>query len=328
MIWISALLTRKNLYAGPRSIKDWCIRMDPIDRGIILDLQRNCRTSLRVLADKHGVTATAIRKRIASLEEKGVIGSYQVQLSHAMSGTEVLFSLIYTDRTIDDETFADMVFEHPNVYRVLYDSFGTCIVSSEYKNAQDLMGLSSFFRRLDSVTDVENHSIPIQKGERKELSKTELRVLAHLLDDPRKRIADIACDSGLTVKRVRRVLSELVESQAIIFTINTFLTSDDASFIAFRLTWDPKETGPEEIGSRMEVRFPKEYWRKTYSVMEPIMWCDFLVEHLKRAEEIAQEFRMIPSVVVRSTILVYPPRRTRYPRQEALRHMIKAAGFL
>ncbi|MFW9918869.1 MAG: winged helix-turn-helix transcriptional regulator, partial [Candidatus Thorarchaeota archaeon] len=59
--------------------------MDPIDRGIILDLQRNYRVSLRALADKHGVTSKAIRRRIAALEEKGVIRDYLVQLSRAMT---------------------------------------------------------------------------------------------------------------------------------------------------------------------------------------------------------------------------------------------------
>ncbi len=302
--------------------------MDRIDRGIILDLQRNCRTSYRTLADKHGVTPTAIRKRIASLEKKGVIREYLVQISRAMTGSEILFSLLYTDKSVDDDKFAEMVFEHPNVHRVHYDSFGTCIVFSEYKNAEEMMELTSFFRRLDSVVDLETHSLPLEKGEKKDLSNIELRVLAALIDNPRLRVSDIARRSGLTAKRVRKTLSDLTTSRAVSFTVYVLLTAADPSFIAYRITWDPKTINPDAIDTHLSEKFPNEYWRSIYSAMEPIMWCDFLVEPVKKSEEIVRELRRIPSVDVRNTILVYPPKKIRHLRREALIKMIENAGIL
>ncbi|MFW9920715.1 MAG: winged helix-turn-helix transcriptional regulator [Candidatus Thorarchaeota archaeon] len=302
--------------------------MDPIDRGIILDLQRNYRVSLRALADKHGVTSKVIRRRIAALEEKGVIRDYIVQVSRAMTNTEILFSLLYTDKSIDDDSFAEMAFAHPNVFRVHYDSFGTCIVLSEYENPEQMMDLTSFFRRLESVHDLEVHSLPLPRGEKKELSSIELRVLAVLIDNPRMPIADIARRSGLTVKRVRRTLTDLIDSEAVTFRIFVSLTSSDASYISYRVAWDPKKTNPATIDSILRERFPDAYWTSMYSAMEPLMWCDFLIDHPKKSEEVVRELRKIPSVIVRNTILVYPPKKIRHLRQEALRRMIQGAGFL
>ncbi len=302
--------------------------VDHIDRGIIIDLQRNCRVSYRTLADKHGMTPSAIRKRIESLERSGVIDKYLIQLSRAMTGTEILFCLVYSDKSISDDELSELAFEHPNVYRVHYDSFGTCIVFAEYRNPEEMMSLSSFLRRLKSVQDLEVHSLPMPKGEKKELSNIDLRVLAPLIDDPRIRISDIARLSGLTVKRVRRTLTDLIASQAVAFTIYVNLTVADASYFAYRIAWDSKKTTPDEIDNTMAEHFPNEYLRSYVSAMEPIMWCDFLIEHPKRSETIVWELRKIPSVDVRNTIVVYPPKKIRHPRQEALRRMIEDAGFL
>ncbi|MCK5239585.1 MAG: winged helix-turn-helix transcriptional regulator, partial [Candidatus Thorarchaeota archaeon] len=127
--------------------------MDSIDRGVILDLQRNCRITLRELAERQGVTSNAIRKRIASLEQKGVIREYVVELSRAMVNSELMFALVYTDKTVDDDVFAERVFAHPFVVRVHYDSYGTCVVLAEYSGTEQMNELSTYLRRLDSVED-------------------------------------------------------------------------------------------------------------------------------------------------------------------------------
>ena len=302
--------------------------MDSIDRGILLDLGRNCRTTLKDLADRHDVTSNAIRKRIVSLEEKGVIRQYIVELSRAMVNSELMFALLYTDGSVDVDVFADRVFEHPLVIRVHYDSYGSCIVHAEYSGTEQMSELSSFFRRLESVEEVEIHTLPEPRGEIKPLTRIQLRVLAPLLDEPRMRVSDIAKKSNLTVRRVRRTLKELVESKSVLFTYLRVLTAADASYVAFRITWESKHISPEQVEKRLRERFPNEFWRVSYSAIEPIMWCGFLIENSTVSETIRAEFSNIPSVDVRNIILVYPPKKTRSIRHQALRKMIEDAGFL
>ncbi len=245
-----------------------------------------------------------------------------------MVNSEFLFALIYTDKTIDDDRFAEMVFEHPSVNRVNYDSFGTCVVHAEYSGTDQMSEISRFFRSLESVTDLEIHTLPISRGESRPLTTIELRVLAPMLDDPRMRISEVARKAQLTVKRVRKTLSDLINSEAVLFTITRDLSVSEDSFFAFRVTWDPKEINPEQIREKLRNKFPNEFLRAPYSAMEPIMWSDFLLEDSRVSERVLTEFRKLPSVVVRNTILVYPPKKVRSVRNLALRKMIKDAGFL
>ena len=302
--------------------------MDSIARGVILDLRRNCRTSLKRLSDKYGVSPNAIRKRITNLEQKGVIGGYTVELSRAMMDSEIMFTLIYTDKSIDEDTFAEMVFAHPLVIRVHYDSFGSCIVQAEFSRAHQMNELSSFFRRLESVTEVEVHTLPLPRGQKNDLTNLQLRILAPLLNNPRMRIAEIAKHTSLTARRVRRTLNELIESESILFTIKMYLTSSDASYIAYRLRWDSKIISPIEIEDILREKFPEEFWRLNYSAADPIIWCDFLIGSNRVSEIIVQEMRKIPSVEVRNTILVYPHKKSRSLRHESLRKIVEEAGYL
>jgi Lrp/AsnC family leucine-responsive transcriptional regulator len=300
--------------------------MDSIDRGILLDLRRNCRITLSELAERHSVTATAIRKRIAALESKGVIREYVVELSRAMVNSEIAFILIYTDKSIDDDSFADLVFRHPQVFQVHYDSFGSCIVLAEYSGMEELSELSSYLRRLESVNDMEVHTLPIPKGENRPLTNLQLRVLAPLLENPKMKVPEIARKSGLTLRRVRRIMDELMESRAILFTVLLAMQASDATFIAYRLNWDAKVITPEEIRQDLEEKYPNEFYNLNYSALEPVLWVDFILEHIRDSEPISSYLRNIPSVDLRNTIMVYPPKHQRSVRREALRKMVEEAG--
>ena len=284
--------------------------------------------SLKALADKFGVSPNAIRKRISSMEKKGIIERYVVELSRAMVDVQVLFSLVYTDKSIDDDTFAEMVFEHPKVYQVHYDSFGSCIVISEISGPEEMKEISSFFRKLDSVTEVEVHLIPIPRGKRSEITNLQLRVIAPLLENPRMRITEIARHTNLPARRIRRVLNELLESRSILFTLQMNIAQSDISFIAYRVVWDPKVIEPIKVGEMLREKFPDEFWRLNHSATEAVMWIDFLIESNRVSEEIVRVMRDIPSLDIRNTILVYPPKKRRNLRAQALRELVEEAGFL
>ncbi len=283
---------------------------------------------MRVLADRLGITPSSVRKRIGHLVERGVINEFVVQLSRAMLGYNILFALLYTDKSIDDDTFADMVFSHEKVTSVRYDSFGSCVVHAEYASVNEMHEISAFFRRLESVNEIEVHTLPFPPGGKKNLTEIDLRVLAPLLDDPRMRVSDIARISGLTVRRVRRTLDDLIESNAIQFTIDAALTRSDAMYMAYRVQWDDKSISIDEICRILETRFPSRFLRLSRSALEPIAWIDFLIEHNSVSEIIVQELRKIPSLDLRNTIMVYPPKKTRLVRQIALRKKIEESGVI
>lgn len=301
--------------------------MDSIDRGIILDLQRNCRVTYKTLSLKYGITSNAIRKRVERLIDTGVVDRFLVQLSRAMADSELMFALLYSDKSITDDELAEVVFNNPLVVRVHYDSYGTCVVHAEYIGVKQMSELSSFFRGLESVKQVEIHTLPVLRGSKVKLSNLHLRVLAPLLANPRMPISENAKQTGLTARKVRRALTELTEGGGVEFTISSNLSADDATFIAFRIQWNPKVIGHNDIEEKIRDEFPIKTWRIAHSATEPLMWCDFLVEHTREAESIGISIRNIPSVLIESTIITYPPKKTRSLREGQLRALIINAGF-
>ncbi|MHA1959481.1 MAG: Lrp/AsnC family transcriptional regulator [Candidatus Thorarchaeota archaeon] len=302
--------------------------MDSIDRGIILDLSRNCRTTLHALSRTYGISSNAIRKRVTKLEETGVIEKFLVQLSWAMADVEQLFAILYTDKSIDDDSLAEKVFEHPFVASVHFDSYGACIVKGEYSGTKQLADMGGFLRGVVSVNRVEIHTVPIARGRKVELTNLQMRVLVPLLDDPRMSITNIAKQTKLTARRVRRTILELYEGGGINFTASLVLSAAESTSLAFRIRWDSKEIEPERIDSIIKKEFPNQYYRSKFSAMEPLMWIDFMVEHPREAEIIAGTLRGIPSVVIENTIITFPPKKSRHLREQKLRKLLEDAGFL
>ena len=92
-------------------IQSVVLALDLIDRGIMLDLRRNCRISYKTLAENHNISSNAIKNRIDGLTKSGVLDRYFIQLSRAMVNSEFMFVLLYTDKSIDDDTFSELVFK-------------------------------------------------------------------------------------------------------------------------------------------------------------------------------------------------------------------------
>jgi DNA-binding Lrp family transcriptional regulator len=64
--------------------------MDKIDRSILSILQENARIPNVELADKVGLSASACLRRVAQLEQSGLITGYNARLSHEKLGHSVL----------------------------------------------------------------------------------------------------------------------------------------------------------------------------------------------------------------------------------------------
>lgn len=62
------------------------ITIDATDRKILAAVQRDGRISLTDLADHVGLSATPCKRRLALLEESGVIAGYQARIDPAASG--------------------------------------------------------------------------------------------------------------------------------------------------------------------------------------------------------------------------------------------------
>lgn len=94
------------------------VRLDPIDRKILSELQEDASQSLDEIAKKVGSSKTPVWNRIRKLRDSGVIGAQTVKLDPEALGFEAcFFVLIRTSAHEKDwqEKFLKAVKERPEV---------------------------------------------------------------------------------------------------------------------------------------------------------------------------------------------------------------------
>ena len=298
------------------------LAVDFMDKSILEDLIANCRVTYQTLAQKHNVSSNAIKRRIGRLIESGVIERFKVSLSWAMVNAETVLSHLYFEKSVNALDFIDQVGANPLVFMVGSDSHGCLNIGACYRDASDLSKLGEFLRSIEGVERVEMHPLIAETGKKVEFSKLEIRVIAALVEDPRMTISEIAEKTGLTARRVRKILHKLVENEGIRFTTVINWNAGDQTRISFRVKWDEKCFEREQIIELIKEKYPDELVAAYTSSMDNLMWIEFMIDHVRDAEGIADWLTSNESIIVMSTIIPYP--RKWYPglRELHLQEMI------
>ncbi len=303
--------------------------MDLIDKRILYDLSNNCRLSFQALANNHQMTANAIKKRVAKLEKSGVIVEYVVELTPAMIGSEVLLAVVSTDGTRDEEDFAALIGDNPFVFDVGPLTGATCLVFADYVSSAELSELGRFLRGLEGVLRVELHSLlRPSEPERDEFTRLQLRVLSALMEDARMPLVDIAERSGLTSRRVRRTIQELLDSGGVNFTLKwNPEASEGIPFIA-RIDFDESKVKPDDCQKWLTETFPIPLWEVMISSSEPVIFAYFVAANQTHLEQLAREVRNAEFVKSVITFVNKPTRVFSGPRNYRLTEMLSEAGVL
>ncbi|MFW9985649.1 MAG: winged helix-turn-helix transcriptional regulator [Candidatus Odinarchaeota archaeon] len=283
--------------------------MDSIDKGILNHMANNCRITYRELSLKFNISSSAIKKRVKKLEESGIIEGYGVNLSRAMTGTNLLFGFLATDGSQDEQDFVNTLGKQEMFVAAASYTGGHYALIAEYRNSQDLWELGAFLRNFDCVLNIETHQLLSAQGSTMELTKLHLRVINVLLDDPRMSIVDIAEKTGLTSRRVRRLVNELVEGQAVIFrSFNELGAAGSIPFLMW-ITWNEKETDHNAIRDWLDKTFKLSLWESFISAEAPIMICLLSGEDLTEVDSIARATRRHPHI---PTVTVQISKHHRY----------------
>ena len=93
-------------------------RIDPIDRKILSELQRDGRVTIQDLAERVGLSASPTLRRIRMLEEAGILKGYVALVDQARVGLPVsVFASVKLERQREEELdrFAEAVARWPEV---------------------------------------------------------------------------------------------------------------------------------------------------------------------------------------------------------------------
>jgi DNA-binding Lrp family transcriptional regulator len=265
--------------------------VDAVDKGILQQLVVNCRTTFRELAKQSGLSANAVKKRVKKMEDAGVITGYRLSLSPAMAGVNVLYGMLATDGSRDETEFVNLLGKNDKIIAAAAYTGGNYALIAEFRDSQDLWDISTYLRSFEFITNIETHQLMVNRGSTIELSKPHISVLKTLVDNPRKSIVDIAEESGLSARRVRKLVNDFVNSGAVNF--GTFLELGAADSIPFlmRIYWDEQATNQQTINSWLKETFTVSLWELYISAEEPIIIGLLTGENLTEVDDISQQTR-------------------------------------
>jgi DNA-binding Lrp family transcriptional regulator len=297
--------------------------LDELDRNILTDLERNCRVSYQELSRKYGISANAIRRRILNLEETGVIAGYSIALAPAMTGTDSLFGLLSTDGSRDEVEMVDAIGSSKHVLAAAAYSDGVYAFVAEYNGPEELQELGSFLRTLDSVERAELHTFIRRWGSEMKLTKTHLRVLDPLLDDPRMPVVDIAQKTGFTARRVRRLIRELEEGGALRFSALPELGAATSLPYIVRILWDEKTTTYDTIYDWLQKDYAIKHWETYVSASEPVIFSLLVADDITDLTETVRSIRQNKHVTSVKVLIGGYHRFFSSYRREKLIQMVK-----
>lgn len=302
-------------------------QLDYVDRQILGYLVQDCRTSYREIAKSLGMSATAIKSRVDDMLASGVIIDFIVEFSPAMIGAEVMAIWLQTDGTEDKEQFISEIATNRGVIQISLLYGGDYLVFAEYTSSLELAALAEAFRSNPHISSTEMHTLLSQRGKKTNLTKLQLRVLKALLKDARMLISDIASETGLTVRLVRRTLRELKQSEAIRFALRWRLNVADRLTFLLKLKWDPKQATRDEIIDMMLTRYENIFWDIFLSASEPFLIGAAIVDNLNHLDTITAEFNLHPAIVYSEAFIYRPSYRYKSIKRLYLEEAIQAAGI-
>ncbi len=297
--------------------------IDPLDKAILSELGANCRVSYQTIADKNGISATAVKKRVEKLIESGVIVQFIVELNLAMIDGEFFLALIQTDASVAEEKFIATLGPHHMISEVGALTGGMYIAFGTYIGSEGLMEIGKFLRTLKSVKGVEIHTLLFPKGMKFKLKHLHRRVLTQLLDDPRTPVTKIAKETGLAARTVSRAIDEILKSESVRLSIRWNLNATDSITFLSKIVWDEEKTNLGSLMDWLRREFPVEFWEPLISAGSPALFPAFVVDSLRDVERITNKLQHADFITSVVTLIGKPSRSFYDLRRYCLEEMVK-----
>lgn len=303
--------------------------MDEIDKGILFGMLQNCRTPYRTLAQQFKMTANAVKKRVQKLVDTGVIVQFTAELSPAMVDGENFLAVISTDAGENEEDFLHLIGSHNLVREIGVLSGSAYLAMGTYVGSESLRDLGSFLRSVENVSNVELHNLvkDALHGKKTDLTKLQLRVLRCLVGDPRMPTKKISELTGLTVRRTRTTIRNLLECGAVSLGIRWNLSAGDGFVFLLRIQWDEKTGSLEDVLLFIGKNFPVAFYGPLVSATEPVVFAVFVVEQFKDADQISKKISGAPFVASCQALFGRPSLSFPDIRSSRLEELLQEVGL-
>lgn len=277
--------------------------MDSLDKALLCELSTNARVSYQALARKFSISPNTVKNRINKLCQQKVILKFGVALSMEMIGAEHLSGVISTDGSEKVIEFMEQIATQPMVMEIYRTSDRRYEFWAIVEGVGETLGFQKFLEALDSVDDVEIRPIEFYypnhppnfclntRGKKVSFTQNQLRVLRCLTEDGRMPIAQIARQTKLTPRRVRKILRELEKSGGVHITTRTdFLVLGDMEY-RLKIDYDATQITGNKIIDWIYEKYPHEFWWASVTTNEPIVDVGLLLDSPGKSMLIISEIK-------------------------------------
>lgn len=297
--------------------------LDSIDIGILRALGENCRVSYQEMSRTLGMTANAVKKRVNKLVESGTIHSFVVYLSLAMADVEVYLAIVTTEGMKREENVLKIIVEDPHVFSAGRLSDGTCIVFAEYEGSENEIKFEHFLQDIEGVTRVDIHKLRSPRGMKVEFKPLQLRVLNCLIENPRMPATEVADKTGLTPRRVRRTINQLIEGGGLNFVARLNLNAGPGVIYYAQIVWDESKVTHTELEYWLDKEFAGQYFDSHISASSSMMLSLFVVDHLREAEPLSRKISQGSMIKSVKTIFPFPTKKNVRLQRLKLEELLK-----
>ena len=273
---------------------------------------------------KFGMTANAVKKRVNKLVESGTIHSFVVYLSPAMADVEIFLAIVSTAGMKSEDTTLANIVEDPHVFSAGRLSDGTCIVFAEYEGTENEVRLERFLQEIDGIIGTKIHKLRSPRGKKVVFKPLHLRVLQCLIEDPRMPATDVAERTGLTPRRVRRIISQLVEEGGLNFVARLNLNAGPGVIYYAQIEWDETKATHTEMEYWLDKEFTGQYFDSHISASAPMMLSLFVVDHLRDAEPLSRRISQGSMIESVKTIFPFPTKKNVRLQRLKLEELLKS----
>jgi DNA-binding Lrp family transcriptional regulator len=235
-------------------------RLDDIDLRIIRLLARDSRAAYKDISSAVGISSNAAKERINKMVSNGVIERFAVRINPVIFGyeRECILTLRNIDKTIKEQDILNKISLVGDVIVYVKHLEGTAgFVLYVRTGAEDKIATLNDLLKPASVESIFVSYRPITM----KLHNSDFEIIKCLLSNPRMPIDDIAKESSLSSKTVKKRLEMMRESHIVEFSILTNLSSTQL-------------TGYVEFAAliSIDMRYYQSIMEKIYEEMEEYLF--------------------------------------------------------
>ena len=199
-------------------------RLDDIDLQIIRLLARDSRAPYKDISSAVGISSNAVKERINKMVSSGAIQGFLVRINPVIFGyeKECILTLRRIDKTIKEQDILNRVSLIGDIF-VFAKQLGGALtfVLCVRSGAEDKIPILTDLLKPATVQSIFVSYRPIAMR----IHSSDLEIMKCLLSNPRMQVEDIAKESSISSKTVKRRLDIMRENHILQFSISTNLSS-------------------------------------------------------------------------------------------------------